>query len=272
MDENKFKNLPSNPSNVKFDKKLPKSYQSADSFFHFMNKFEYLAEILCDKKIYPRYCKESLELFDISISEVMILMKCFCDIPLHQVNRHKKEYGDICIGLTKEWGVRSGLQPVIYYNPNSEYPISIKKSFNSAMNYVGNEELLDDITEILNMNLKYQKYIKGKDLKTGKVKDFGDEKEWRYVPSISNDLDFSEIITSSSIINNELLIEEFNKKIKGSKYCIEFEYSDIKYLFVKTKKQKKQLIKLIMNLDIGVEKRYDLLTKIGVWKEVERDF
>lgn len=125
-----MKSLSSNPNSIVVDKKMPKAYQSADSFFHFVNKFKYLKEILCEKKFYPRYCRESLKPFEIDIDEIMIAMKCFCDIPLHQVSIHRKEYGDLCIGMTKEWGIKNGLQPLIYFNDRSEFPKSIKNRLN----------------------------------------------------------------------------------------------------------------------------------------------
>lgn len=140
------------------------------------------------------------------------------------------------------------------------------------MKYSGDNEILNGIADILNTNLKYQKYIKGKDLKTGRLKDFSDEKEWRYVPTVSDDLDFSEIISSKAIINNKKLVEKYNDLITKNNYSIDFEYCDIKYLFVKNNSQKNRLIKLIMNLNVENEIKYNLLTKICVWDEMEGDF
>ena len=48
------------PTTISSDDSLPVSYQSANTFFHFMNKQKYLYEIINDKKIYPRYCEENI--------------------------------------------------------------------------------------------------------------------------------------------------------------------------------------------------------------------
>ena len=65
------------PIGITSDDKFPVSYQSANTFFHFVNKFNYLNEMISDKKIYPRYCKESLEYLDLDIKNISVAMKCF---------------------------------------------------------------------------------------------------------------------------------------------------------------------------------------------------
>ena len=157
---------------------IPKSEQSANTFFHFMNRYNFLKEIIKDKKLYPRYCEEDFNLLNLQnfhfirrfnllnldFKQIRIAMKCFCDIPLHKVDSHRKTYGDYCIGLTKSWGIKNGLQPAIYYNPNCGISQSIKKSFDAAIRYSENDENLDEVAEIINTILKYLKCINGKDL------------------------------------------------------------------------------------------------------------
>lgn len=162
------------PLSIISEDKFPVSYQSANTFFHFVNKFNYLNEMISDKKIYPRYCKESLEYLDLDIKNISVAMKCFCNIPLHMVQAHKKEYGTYCIGLTKEWGIRNNLQPVIYYNQESSFYNSIRKSYNAAMQYSSDDDALADIGEMTNYVFKYMKPVIGWDLKTKRIKDFTD--------------------------------------------------------------------------------------------------
>ena len=70
------------PIGITSDDKFPVSYQSANTFFHFVNKFNYLNEMISDKKIYPRYCKESLEYLDlfkiiyVFLTIFLYLLKC----------------------------------------------------------------------------------------------------------------------------------------------------------------------------------------------------
>jgi len=48
-----------------------------------------------------------------------IPMVCFCDIPLSQLVSHIDTYGKYGLGMSKEWGIKKGLNPVIYFNKNS---------------------------------------------------------------------------------------------------------------------------------------------------------
>ena len=259
------------PIGITSDDKFPVSYQSANTFFHFVNKFNYLNEMISDKKIYPRYCKESLEYLDLDIKNISVAMKCFCNIPLHMVQAHKKEYGTYCIGLTKEWGLRNNLQPVIYYNQESSFYNSIRKSYNAAMQYSSDDDVLADIGEMTNYVFKYMKPVIGRDLKTKRIKDFTDEKEWGYVPEI-NGLDFGEIIVEENVINHQNIIESYNKIIKDKGYYLQFDYEDIKYIFVNNDSQRKNMIKRIKKLDCTQEEKDLLITKICIWKEMEGDF
>ena len=259
------------PSTTSSDDSLPVSYQSANTFFHFMNKQKYLYEIINDKKIYPRYCEENISDFDLNIKSISIAMKCFCNIPLHMVQAHKKEYGKYCIGLTKEWGIKHGLQPIFYYNQDSSFITILRKSYEAAMKYTLDDDILADVSEMTNYAFKYIKPVIGKDQKTGKIKDFTDEKEWRFVPEIS-DLDFGEIIVEDSVIKNQTIIETYNTEIRKKGYYLQYEYDDIKYLFVDTESQRKKLINKIKKLDCTQDEKDCLITKICIWKEMEGDF
>ncbi|MCD7951100.1 MAG: abortive infection system antitoxin AbiGi family protein, partial [Erysipelotrichaceae bacterium] len=252
--------LLNNPSKVNEIIEYPLSEQSANTFFHFMNKQKFLKEILNDKKIYPRFCKEDISNLDLDIKSITIAMKCFCNIPLHLVNNHRNEYGNYCIGLKKEWGIKNGLQPVIYYNIDSEFKTSFKTTYEAAMAYVANDEILINMAELINHTFKYMKPIMGLDPKTKKLKDFTDEKEWRFVPNI-NCPEFSEIIIDDTIDNPDVL-ELYNATIKKEGYCLNFDYKDIKYLFVKKSSNRKSLIKVIEKLECSQEEKNYLISKI----------
>ena len=89
----------------------------AKSLFHFTKSPEILKSIL-KNGIYPRFCLETNwckyadeEYYAFSIS-------CFCDIPLSRINEHTDSYGHYGLGLTKNWGIKNGLNPVIYFPEN----------------------------------------------------------------------------------------------------------------------------------------------------------
>ncbi len=258
----------------------PKAKLSANSLFHYLNKYEYLEDIILTKSFIPRFSTEDfsqmqLELeLDSNLKYVAIAMKCFCDIPLHNVKNHKKEYGGLCIGLRKEWGIQHGLQPVIYLNPESRLKTVIKETYSNLIRYFKEEKENDDSGELLNEFLKYVKCLRGVDLKNGENKDFTDEKEWRYVPFLDESFDFGEVISNLDIIDTTSL-EMFNRILqkKADKVSLVFEYSDVRFIFLKTEKQRLKLINRITNLsDIDNDDKCILISRIHLWDEVEGDF
>ena len=261
------------PDETELNNSIPKSFQSADTFFHFVKEIDYLIEIITDKRLYPRYCEEDFSFLQINIDKVMIAMKCFCDIPLHKVNEHRGSYGDYCIGFTKDWGIKKGLQPVIYCNPNSAYKYSIKKTFEAAIDmYEKNNDILF-ILDSLNESLKYIKISHGFYPRVNRNYDYTDEKEWRYVPSISEELDFSEVISNQFCLDNTKIIENYNSMIKKEEqYALKFDFDDVKYLFVNTNDERDRLIEIILKTDHPDLIKYRLISKINVWEESEGDY
>lgn len=104
---------------------------SADTLFHFMKKYEYL-EAALKQEFSPRYYKEDLAPFFES-KPVYIAMKCFCDIPLSMAKEHATKYGSYAIGLSKEWGIKNNLNPVSYYNKESDFIEAIRKAFDASI-------------------------------------------------------------------------------------------------------------------------------------------
>ncbi|WP_138269566.1 abortive infection system antitoxin AbiGi family protein [Anaerofustis stercorihominis] len=265
--------------NTKYNTKLIPN-QSANTLFNFMDDFIYLEEMIEEKCIYPRYSKEDFSFLNIpNIETFYIAMKCFCDIHLHMVSKHKEEFGDYAIGLTKEWGVRNGLQPIIYCNKNSSYVKSIKISYDSFNRFKdefredrNNSKIINDMAESFNQSLKLLKPMFGKSNKTKKEKFFTDEQEWRYIPNIQNDLHLKEVF-SYNFFQEKDKFERYNKKLKEKKYAIKFEYNDVRYIIVESETHKNTLINSIVNIkDISDKEKYNLLTKILVWDECKGDF
>ena len=88
--------------------------QTANTLFRFTPKLNYLLKSL-STGFTPRLSKE----VTIKGEPVNYPMICFCDIPLAMTDNHMALYGDYGIGLTKEWGIQNGLNPILYYNEDS---------------------------------------------------------------------------------------------------------------------------------------------------------
>ena len=56
-------------------------------------------------------------------------MVTFCDIPLAMAKDHIKKYGSYAIGLSKDWGGRKKLNPVIDIEKKSLISKDLKESY-----------------------------------------------------------------------------------------------------------------------------------------------
>jgi hypothetical protein len=186
---------------------------SANTLFHFTTNKQSLLGILANG-LYVRYSLENYESLISGEAELVLPMTCFCDIPLSQVKRHTSTYGKYAIGLTKSWGMKNQVNPVIYTYPNSttanvlnkltadlekffdiaegEEPLTkgkklTKKAINndwqSSAQY---GEKVYDLHANLSHFIKFIKPYEGKFFRDGSYLDmpvkFYEEREWRFMP------------------------------------------------------------------------------------------
>ena len=223
---------------------------SANSLFHFTPREEFLRSIL-EKGFLPRYCLESNFIMIDESKRWAIPMVCFCDIPLSNIKDHVSKYGTYGIGMTKEWGIKNGLSPILYTTKNSLLSNSLKHQRKIIVQSIENHE---DISEIYDRSIYTTFFIKeyeGYQNKGDKFKKpirFYDEREWRYVPSIMEFKENTHIpMISNEIFDNKTKLEQFNEKL--SKTCsLNFEPSDIRYIILP---EENQIPKFIEENNIG---------------------
>ncbi len=162
---------------------------SPDSLFHFTPSLDNLLGIL-DKTFYPRYCYEKFELANhmtqsiewIQIIDASLPMVCFCDIPLSQLMNHIETYGKYGLGMSKEWGIGEGLNPVIYFNKNSH----LIKKINKLLGLDSPDMMGESTAQAYSGIMRYMKPYEGTLYRGGRSVNenvrFYDEHEWRYVP------------------------------------------------------------------------------------------
>lgn len=289
--------------------------QSANTLFHFMKKDEYLYKALQSGNLSPRYCVEdirylNLEINSIAVNKVAVLQKCFCDMPLHQLtksfylemtekatiseaeqkevsnNNHTAFYGEYAIAFSKHWGIKHGLMPVHYVNENSGYVENIKKEFHSIL---AEDAIPDEIANSFLNRLAYLKPLQGTMGRTvnGRtisfIKNFHDEKEWRYVPAIEalSKLKLERLIYKQYIQNDLNAINTNLETIDRYKSIgLSFTANDIRYLIVPNEEARINLIRRILELpnilfedteDTGLQKNV-LISKILVLQEIEKDW
>ena len=91
---------------------------SANALFHFTNTRGNLISIL-ENEFRPHYSLEDYSIIlpterqDINM-RFAIPMVSFCDIPISHSKTHRTTYGQYGIGLSKEWGQKNGVSPVLY--------------------------------------------------------------------------------------------------------------------------------------------------------------
>ena len=289
--------------------------QSANTLFHFMKERQFLTDILNRKALVPRYCNDDIPYLDIEIAgkkidKISILQKCFCDMPFHKLSEknkikvvndaeiidvekehiydsssHTDFYGEYAVAFSKRWGEENGLQPVVYVNSKSDYIKTFKDYINDSL---CSEELGDVAFYYILSRLAYIKPLRGgmeRYLESGKkvkvMKNFHDEKEWRYVPRqsalIENNI--------QNIIVNKVIMEEKDKisnELQNQEYqdiWLKFEYADIKYIIVPNPAERLELVKFINSLpnskfgdtDVEIQKGV-LISRILVLSEIKGDW
>lgn len=199
----------------------------SETLFHFTKSLKYLKGIL-KGGLWPRYCLEDLTWLDID-DHAAYPMVCFCDIPLSRIGEHTDFYGDYGIGLSKEWGLRNGLNPAIYCSEKGFVPRVADYLLNDMLfaKFDEGSEEYERHGENFWRLMKLVKPLSGSMFIRGSLvqKDFYQENEWRYTPEM--DLD-----------NHVIFQDEFEKKKRAAnrrarKFSLKFSPADIKYIFVK---------------------------------------
>lgn len=253
----------------------PHKTLSANTLFHYTRNLDTLESILV-YEFYPRFCLETLSFHPTRpLREVAIPLVSFCDIPLSQIKSHVGIYGSYAIGLSKEWGLREGINPVIYTHRRSPLPKSIKMMV-EKISTAPERNFWEDHLWTISL---YLKPYEGKLWRTNRYVDgirFYDEREWRYVPTIEQVLaagfDRGPVMQKEEFLDQGR-VEEGNEKLKQCK--LSFTPQDIKYLIVKTEREIYDFVMKVRQIKDAKYPREDievLVTRIISMEQIEQDF
>ena len=208
-----------------------------DILFHFTNGRTNLFDIL-DSHFKVSYAREKVEGSETK-REFAVPMVSFCDLKLSELKTHMGKYGNFGIGLTKEWANRNGLNPVMYIK-----------------NYEGTLTREGETTE------KFR---------------FADEREWRYVPPITEQ-GIPPFVAKSNI-DSPTKKSKYNNLAQDIR--LKFEPNDIKYLIVESDSDINHLISHLkvekLKKDADLNKHYDseildrLSSRILTSEQIYRD-
>ncbi|MBQ6430883.1 MAG: hypothetical protein IJJ99_03280 [Oscillospiraceae bacterium] len=250
---------------------FPRPKQSANTLFNFMKRQEYLKQIISKQAILPRYVQEDISYLGIDIQSISIPMTCFCDINMQKIAAHTRVYGRYGIAFHKNWSIKHGIQPIHYINPDSLICKDFQVAFSEA------ERLAHDgadtpVSDYLFSHLAFMKPLYLWNLEDGKVQNFHDEREWRYIPSFDpSETELPPFLLGSN--NNQKSRDSHNLGIAQlPSSWLNFEWSDIKYILVPVASAKSSIIAFIdSKASINHRDKLELISKIVRLDELLED-
>lgn len=235
---------------------------STNSVIHYTKDIEVLKTIL-KEGFKVKYCYEKVRSSQKGFIHAAFPMVSFCDIPLSQVKEHLDSYGYYGIGLKKEWAKSNKLNPVLYFDENSELMNFFREEFGRLLQKVNKGELQKSDYEHLFKIMSYSKNYEG-DLNrvNGTIKNyrFYNEREWRFVPN-NITLGEAEPYVTLKLYNGDK--EKYNIQLEHIR--LGFTHSDISYIIVKSELDIKEITPTIRNLfsdKCSMQEMEILLTRI----------
>jgi hypothetical protein len=251
---------------------------SSKTLFHFTDSLSNLVNILTNE-FKPNLSLENFGdiLSDSRIeSEEAIPMVSFCDIPLSQAKEHLEFYGNYGIGLSKEWGIANGVNPVMYLEPNSY----LTKHFLKLLE-LSHSKCDSKMASIFFEIASFVKLYKGICYRKGSYlpeRTFYNEREWRFVPICPKEMKFSDFLDSCFMSKeefmNEIIRQETNSRL-SSMFRLSFDPNNIKYIIVSNDSEILPTVKAIKDIK-GDKYSYDLLqvltTRVISATQIKEDF
>lgn len=230
---------------------------SANTLIHFTHDKEALKKILIESfRVF--YCKESIVL-DGNPTVFHVPMVSFCDIPLSEVKDHIAKYGHYGIGLTKAWGNKMGLNPVLYVASGSTLSASYRLAYNHFArgrggpgdgdpdNWTREQKAVVDV-------LRYIKNYEGNLVRKGGTianYRFSDEREWRHVPSYEVECDMVVGGDYYAVPENKAAVDAAVVDLR-----LEFTANDIKYIIIDNDHEIREFVQHLRSVK-GPQYSYD---------------
>lgn len=256
---------------------------STKTLFHFLSKGQFLIDTL-ERGFWPRYTIE----YYWGGKHLAIPMVCFCDIPLSQIAFHIEKYGGdgYGIGMSKHWALEKGITPVLYSSYKNEFlyeqirkyaeGLRIEDIATNASSLCMEQRLLyyaKRVTESsFDLKLRNQQAEREEEKREKKYK-YYNEREWRYVPQISEDvhLEIIDLNDAKQKLKLEQKKKELSERTKGK--WLEFTIDNVEYIFVPNDEQRKAFIKVISEKFKGEEdKILSYISKIITVEQIRQDF
>ncbi|KIF54174.1 abortive infection system antitoxin AbiGi family protein [Vibrio owensii] len=250
---------------------------SSNSIIHFTDSLDAIKGII-KNSFKLKYCREYIYIGDDSYVDILVPMVSFCDIPLSEIKEHIDKYGSYGVGLTKEWARKNHLNPVLYIDKNS----FLNKTLGSAVeSYIiskhqGKNPLhalpIEDrpVIDILRYVKNYQEDLKRKEETIPDYR-FYDEREWRYVPDVNEDIGFC--FDRDKLEGFEDVYADSQEKLSDLK--LSFSPEDISYIIINDDSEIHEILRFLKET-MGGEFSYKsierLSTRILTVAQIKGDF
>lgn len=242
----------------------------ATTLFHFTKSLDVLQHIL-KSSFFPRFSLEDITWLGLSTAQYFAYpMVCFCDIPLGRIDEHVGFYGNYGLGLSREWAIKSGLNPIFYLSRSSPLGASFLTAMRAAIEADKAKKKEEQITEEMKIIMAYMKPLSGNMVIGDKpvLKEFYLENEWRFVPRIKEE----PLVLTKPQYDDEPKRDILNDTLR-KKAPLGFSSSDIRYIFVKVDADIPPLVDF-MNSQLGhlsVTEMKILTTRINSLEHIEKD-
>jgi hypothetical protein len=270
---------------------------SANTLFHFTN-IKGLKGILSSKGFYCQYSDEHFENILPPRNPYRfsyIPMTSFCDLTIMQLSNdsvHRESFGEFGIGLTKDWGIRNRVSPLMYVHKSSQQTRRlhqlIKEIKNLKVKIQGKRsvipvkanskkielfkertlDIIDTLEQEMIDSFKFIKPYKGNWHKGKRVKSkltYYNEREWRYCPLLNE-----YAVLSSGIKGNKKEKNRINKKLKDD--LLTFDPSDVKFIIIRNNKNINEVAEVIEKMNVDDFEKNLLITKIITFEKIHEDF
>jgi hypothetical protein len=246
-----------------------------DILFHFTKK-DLLFEILTTT-FRLSYAREKI--YGPTINKAYAVpMVSFCDLKLSELKAHMGKYGSYGIGLTKDWANKNGLNPVLYLSRHCEFTDEFIQGVNGIHSFLrksDDENEREQASIHLEKVLNTYRYIKNyeSDVERDGVlyQDVrhADEREWRYVPSLSLNINYP--ISTISRVDTKDKKRRLNATLDHIR--LSFKPDDIKYLIIDNENEISEVIKHLKK----AKERFDdeviekLISRILTYEQIKKD-
>ncbi|WP_162419134.1 abortive infection system antitoxin AbiGi family protein [Cyclobacterium roseum] len=252
----------------------------AGSLFHFTNDLKTLQIILESQRLRASYNIEDIRGFYPDEQFLAIPMVCFCDIPLKNVSdNHTEIYGVFGLGFKKVWGIKNGINPIMYRTENSfieQYILTLTGETQSIfveLEKFKKSQELKFVSEFENINLSINNlkscalnlagFIKIYEDSLAKGVNYYLEREWRWVPGQT------EKIFSAS--NSKQTKIDINKIYHKNPDFLNFTLDDLRYVIVEKKSDIVAAVSLIGSFSISEMEKGMLIQKIIDIESINQD-